>query len=116
MVWMDGVAIYATRIKSCYLFHSVIYEAKSMGALDSSAYMKLGSRASGGCIRLLAGDAKWIYDNVPAGCYVNIMTGVRDVKEYGAVTLPPLKSGKWDPTNPHPDNPDFDPTYTSDVK
>ncbi len=116
MVWMDGVAIYATRIKSCYLFHSVIYDTKNMGDLDRNAYMKLGSRASGGCIRLLAGDAKWIHDNVPAGCFVNIMTGVRDIKEYGSVTLPPLKSGDWDPTNPHPNNPDFDPTYTSDVK
>ncbi len=116
MVWMDGVAIYATRIKDCYLFHSVIYHEHDMGALDASAYNKLGSKASGGCIRLLAGDAKWIYDNVPRGCFVSMMAGVRDVKEYGAVTLPPLKSGNWDPTNPHPENPDFDPTYTSDVK
>jgi len=115
MVWMDGVAIYATRIKDCYLFHSVTYTRRSMDALNKTAYAKLGSRASAGCIRLLSGDAKWIYDNVPSHCFTYIMQGVRDVSEYGAVTKPPLKSGKWDPTNPHPDNPDFDPTYTSDV-
>lgn len=116
MVWMDGVAVYATRIKGHFLFHSVIYETKNMGDLDSDAYMKLGTKASGGCVRLLAGDAKWIYDNVPKGCFVNFVAGTRDVNEFGSVTLPPLKSGHWDPTNPQPNNPDFDPTYSSDVK
>lgn len=116
LYWMDGVAIYATRIKGHYLFHSVTYKEKSMSALNSDAYNKLGTKASGGCIRLLAGDAKWIYDNAFEGCFVSMMDGVRDIKEYGAVTKPALVSGKWDPTNPHPGNPDFDPTYTSDVK
>ncbi|MBQ2957632.1 MAG: Ig-like domain-containing protein [Clostridia bacterium] len=116
MIWMDGVAIYATRIKGSYLFHSVIYHEHNMGALDAAAYEKLGSKASGGCIRLLAGDAKWIYDNVPKGCFVSMMEPPRDINEYGAVSKPPLVSGNWDPTNPSPKNPDFDPTYTSDVK
>jgi len=116
MVWMDGVAVYATRIKGHFLFHSVIYKTRNMGDLDADAYRKLGTKASGGCVRLLAGDARWIYDNVPKGCFVSFVAGSRDVNEYGAVTLPPLKSGHWDPTNPQPNNPDFDPTYTSDVK
>ena len=116
MVWMDGVAVYATRIKGHFLFHSVIYHTKNMGDLDADAYRKLGTKASGGCIRLLAGDAKWIYDNVPKGCFVSFVAGTRDVNEFGSVTLPALKSGHWDPTNPSPNNPDFDPTYTSDVK
>lgn len=116
MIWMDGVAIYATRIKGSYLFHSVIYHEHNMGALDAEAYNKLGSKASGGCIRLLAGDAKWIYDNAPRGCFVSMMEPARDIREYGAVSKPPLVSGNWDPTNPSPKNPDFDPTYTSDVK
>jgi hypothetical protein len=109
-------ALYATRIEGHFLFHSTTYPNRAMNTLDREAYAKLGNRASAGCIRLLAGDSKWIHDNAPAGCIVNIMKGVRDVKEYGSVSAPALKGGKWDPTNPHPDNPDFDPTYTSDVK
>lgn len=115
MVWMDGVAIYATRVNGPFLFHSVTYKAKRMDGLDATQYAKLGSPASAGCFRLLAGDAKWIYDNVPKGCFCNVMVGTRDAREYGAVSKPALKSGKWDPTNPDPKNPDFDPTYTSDV-
>jgi len=120
MVYMSTVtrtyALYATRIEGHFLFHSTTYPNRAMNTLNHEAYDKLGSRASAGCIRLLAGDAKWIHDNVPKGCIVNIMYGVRDEREYGSVTKPPLVGGKWDPTNPHPDNPDFDPTYTSDVK
>ena len=116
MVWMDRQAIYATRVHGAYLFHSVTYTAAKMNALDPKEYNKLGTPASAGCFRLLAGDAKWIYDNVPKGCFVNLIKGVRDVNEYGSVSKPPLGKSGWDPTNPHPDNPDFDPTYTSNVK
>lgn len=116
MVWMDGVAVYATRIHGAYLFHSVTYTRKKMNALDPKEYNKLGTPASAGCFRLLAGDAKWIYDNVPKGCFVNLIQGVRSASEYGAVSKPALGKSGWDPTNPHPDNPDFDPTYTSNVR
>ena len=120
MVYMtsvvDSYALYATRIEGHFMFHSTTYTKKAMDKLDRTAYEQLGSKVSRGCIRLLAGDSKWIHDNASRGCIVNIIPGVRDVKEYGAVSVPALKGGKWDPTNPHPDNPDFDPTYTSDVK
>lgn len=115
MIWMDGVAIYATRIEGHFLFHSVTYTNYKMDQLNADAYAKLGSPASAGCYRLLSGDAKWIHDNVPKGTFVNALRGTRSASEYGAVTKPALKSGKWDPTNPEPGNPDFDPTYSSDV-
>jgi len=84
-----------------------------------SWYQKLGSRDSGGCIRLLCADAKWIYENVPADTYVLVMAGTRDVNEYGAVYAPPSnQTGAfiWDPTDDNPDNPYYDPTYTSEIK
>ena len=119
MDWMlsvaDSYAMYGTRFWGVVLFHSVTYSSKNMDSLMAAEYEKLGTPASLGCIRLLTADAKWIYENVPKGCFVLATRGVRDVNEYGAVSAPALKSGRWDPTNPDPNNPDFDPTYTSDV-
>jgi len=120
MVWMlseaNTYAMYATRLWGTILFHSVVYPTKDMGNLNAVEYEKLGQPASLGCIRLLTADAKWIHDNVPQGCYVRAMRGVRDINEYGSVSAPPLTGSGWDPTNPDPRNPDYDPTYTSDVK
>ena len=40
--------------------------------LNKTSVRKLGRRASHGCIRLTVEDAKWIYDNCPAGTTVII--------------------------------------------
>ncbi len=61
---------YAVQIVGNILFHSVPYTAKSNDTLEYWEYDKLGTQASLGCIRLAVKDAKWIYDNVPAGTYV----------------------------------------------
>ena len=47
------------------------------------------------------------------------MQGVRDANEYGSVSAPP--SGQtgayiWDPTDDNPENPYYDPTYSSLVE
>ena len=53
--------------KGNYLFHSIIYN------LDGSIRDgRLGMKLSDGCIRLAKVNAKWIYDNVPAGSTVYI--------------------------------------------
>ena len=54
---------WSTRIKGRILFHSVMYGRTKNNTLNVSAYNKLGTTASHGCIRMRAGDAKWIYDN-----------------------------------------------------
>ena len=43
-----------------YLFHSLPYDESQSQILDYT----LGTPSSHGCIRLTAGDAKWIYDNI----------------------------------------------------
>ena len=58
---------YATNIVGNILFHSVPYTSQNPGTLEYEEYDKLGTSASMGCVRLKVEDAKWIYDNIPAG-------------------------------------------------
>ncbi len=66
-------AQYAYRISGPYYFHSVIYSRKDEGSVRMGSVYNLGSRASHGCVRLSVADAKWIYDNCPAGTTVKIV-------------------------------------------
>ncbi|MBQ2955731.1 MAG: L,D-transpeptidase [Clostridia bacterium] len=110
----DNYAQYATRISRTILFHSVTYSLLYPDTLNKEAYEQLGQNVSAGCVRLLAEDAKWIYDNVPAGTPVRFMSGnERDEELLKQLAPPPLKSGKWDPTDPRENNPDYDPSYAA---
>lgn len=97
---------YAVRINGPYFFHSVPYFSKGpdWDDLEYLEYNKLGEGASAGCIRLAVSDAKWIYDNIPAGTLVEIY----DSAELPAGVVKPsaLKidldspDRGWDPTDP----------------
>ena len=63
-------AKYAFRIYRGILFHSVLYNSKKESSLSKGSVTALGSRASHGCVRLAVDDAKWIYNNCPAGVTV----------------------------------------------
>lgn len=52
---------YATRIKGGYYYHSILYDSKGNYVIDG----RLGMALSHGCVRLVANNAKWIYDNIP---------------------------------------------------
>lgn len=54
-----------TQFKGNYLFHSVLYNKN--GTLRDG---RLGMPLSHGCVRLDINNAKWIYDNIPAGTTV----------------------------------------------
>jgi lipoprotein-anchoring transpeptidase ErfK/SrfK len=45
-----------------FLFHSVATD--KLGNVIQSEAIKLGHKASHGCVRLAVPDAKWIYDNI----------------------------------------------------
>ena len=107
----DSYAQYATRITGHILFHSVPYSALRPDALNTEAYAALGTNVSIGCVRLLCADAKWIYDNVPAGTVVKYVTGERDEAKLAALKPPALVGGKWDPTDSNPENPDYSADY-----
>lgn len=53
-----------------YLFHSVPMDRDKNVLAEEAA--KLGIPASHGCIRLETDNARWIYDNIPAGTPVFI--------------------------------------------
>lgn len=84
------------------LFHSVFYNSyNNNNALSVSAYNKLGTTASHGCVRLTAGDAKWIYDN----CALKTKVVIYSSSGYEPLTKPSAyklsSSHTWDPTDPN---------------
>ena len=84
------------------LFHSVYYNQKNNNrTLDVSAYNKLGTMASHGCVRLRAGDAKWIYDNCKVGTQVVIYNDKKNPGPFDKPKIEKLSSSHtWDPTDP----------------
>ncbi len=93
---------WCTRIVDNILFHSVYYNRKNdKYSLAVGEYNKLGTMASHGCVRLTAGDAKWIYDNCKSGTKVIIYNNEKDPGPFDKPKAKKLKSSQtWDPTDP----------------
>ena len=92
---------WCTRIHGGVLFHSVFYNSNNNPqTLSVSAYNKLGTTCSHGCIRVTAGDAKWMYDNCKIGTKVVIYSnsGYEPFSKPTAYKLPSWHT--WDPTDP----------------
>ena len=108
--FLDGTyGQYSTRITGHFLFHSIPYtDLYDNDTLIAKYYNQLGDNVSGGCMRLMCKDAKWIYDNCPEGTPIIVTKGEAVEPEvYDTIVQPPLVGGKWDPTDPDPDNPDY---------
>ncbi|NCC01317.1 MAG: DUF4214 domain-containing protein [Clostridia bacterium] len=92
---------WCTQIVGDFLFHSVPYMTTDNRTLYTDAmYNYLGTTASHGCIRLQAGDAKWMYDNCKLGTYVYI-DGNENAGPFDKPAFSPLPSWHtWDPTDP----------------
>lgn len=84
------------------LFHSVYYDReRDNKSLNVKAYNKLGTVASHGCIRLRAGDAKWIYDNCAIGTKVVIYDNKKVPGPFDQPKAQKLSANHtWDPTDP----------------
>ena len=104
----DSHAQYLTRIDSANAFHSVLYTAPDESTLSVKSFEALGTPASHGCVRLLVSDAKWIYDNCPAGTIITVYEGEYD-PEY-TMTLKPTLNERTLRENPLPE-PTPTPTY-----
>lgn len=118
---VDGENVYsqyASRITGSYLFHSVPiggdkrynqgYGKKQMFV---KYYEKLGTIASGGCVRLRCIDAYWIYMNCPVGTTIIITddSGPTPPTPPALIYEEPYMDAKheygWDPSDPDPENP-----------
>lgn len=88
-----------TLITGDILFHSVYYGSQNANTLSVYAYNQLGTTCSHGCVRLKAGDAKWIYDNCSLGTKVTVLYS--DSDPLPKPSSYQLSSGHtWDPTDP----------------
>lgn len=100
---------YVTDIVDDILFHSVPYFSENPSDLEYNEYNKLGTEASLGCVRLQAGNAKWIYDNCPIGTTVEFYDDANNPGPFGKPDFQKIDTGSpdrgWDPTDPDPDNP-----------
>ena len=78
------------------------YAGALLEAMSSYGYNRLGQPASHGCIRLAAGNAKYIYDNVPIGTPVTVFHGSAKDDPLGKPASPHV--GSWsksyDPSDP----------------
>lgn len=93
---------WCTRINGGVLFHSVYYNSyQDNNSLSVRAYNKLGTTCSHGCVRLTAGDAKWIYDNCSTGTKVVVYSknGYEPFSKPQSYQLPSWHT--WDPTDPN---------------
>ena len=107
---VDGTySQYAYRIEGEIMFHSVPCFDEEKDELEYKEYNKLGTAASLGCIRMTVRDAKWIYDNCPAGTTVVIYDDESNPGPLGkpeTIKIPEdSKYSGWDPTDPDPENP-----------
>lgn len=100
---------YVCGIRGNILFHTVPYYTKDKGDLETEEYNKLGTACSMGCVRLQAGEIKWIYDNCPSGTSVHIYDAEELPEGVEAPSFEPLDPSDpragWDPTDPDENNP-----------
>ena len=97
---------YVSQWNGNYLFHSIMYSYPDPSCLDRSAYARLGSKASAGCVRMTVRDAKWIYDNCESGTVVISTTDAVPNGTPGSAGVPALTLNVgWDPTDPDERNP-----------
>ena len=102
----DYEGLWSSWIVSFFLFHSVPYYHRTHDSLNVKYYNEFGTTCSGGCVRLQALNAKWIYDNCPVGTQVEFYYDEENPGPLGLQEAIRLPEGlKWDPTDPLEENP-----------
>lgn len=96
---------YGTHVVNGIFIHSVASGLMNGNNLPAGEYLKLGSPASHGCIRVCVADAKWVYENCN-GSTLRVFDGKYSADEcykgpLGRRPLTPLRGSKtFDPTDP----------------
>lgn len=98
---------YTAHLYGGIFIHSVWYYAPKHNAQARAEFNKLGKKASHGCIRVSTADAKWMYDNCPAGTKVTIYSSSKagPLGKPKAIKVPGNATRSWDPTDPAKGNP-----------
>ena len=98
---------YTCRVYGQVYIHSVWYYAKNHAAQATAEFNKLGSPASHGCIRVSTADAKWIYDNCPAGTKITVYSSSKPgpLGKPAGTKVSTARQQYWDPTDPAKGNP-----------
>lgn len=100
----DVYTQYATRLGAGLpiLIHSIIYDAANPMSVWASTYNNMGIARSAGCIRLVSGDAKWVYDHCALGTTVQVYnSSVAGPFERPTIAYEIPFEQTWDPTDPN---------------
>lgn len=101
--------MYVSRINYNNLFSSVLYHATANDRMDTAGFNGIGSSASVAGVYLCARDAKWIYDNCPAGTGVTVYDDATTAGPLGKPEMIKVPENSeyagWDPTDPVEGNP-----------
>ena len=92
-----------TRFYQGFLMHSLLYyRTANPFTLDAINYNYIDDAASGGCIRLRACDANWIYNNVPLHTSITIYQNLyeKGPVEKDAINQVIPRDQNYDPTDP----------------
>ncbi len=98
----DVYCQYLTRLNAGYhiLLHSGVYNARNPFSLQPQTYNFMGIARSAGCIRFIAKDCKWIYDNCPIGTTIQVYNSpVPGPYERPCIPQVISSSQTWDPTD-----------------
>jgi lipoprotein-anchoring transpeptidase ErfK/SrfK/uncharacterized protein YgiM (DUF1202 family) len=68
----SAYARYWVQIVGSIYFHSILFDKRSVDAMDRGAYNDMGSKVSHGCVRLYVEDARWLYYYACPGTTVEI--------------------------------------------
>ncbi len=95
-------AQFATRLTQSpgVLFHSITYESRNNRTMLTEGYNGLGIIRSAGCIRLLCGEAYWLYQRCAVGTLVTVYNDSNPGPFDRPVLVPIPANQKWDPTDP----------------
>lgn len=94
---------FLSRFKGSFLFHSLIYYDKATSDnLDPNSYNGIDDAVSGGCVRLRASDAGWLFTHCGNGTPVEIY---EDMWDKGPIERPAIEkviptTQHYDPTDP----------------
>ena len=92
-------AQYVSKFASGRYIHSALYEGKNIRTMYRDSYEEIGQSVTGGCLRMTAEDAYWIYKNCPNGTQMFVTNGSPLGTQ--ADTPPPLEDRHHrDPTDP----------------